>query len=236
MAKLVFDIETAGEDFDSFDETTKKVLTKWIERESDSEEEYKHYLADVKNRTGLSPLTAEIVAIGVLDVDRDQGAVYFQAPGEEIKEFEENGIKFQSMDEKSMLEKFWEITRQYQEFISFNGRSFDVPFMMLRSAINKVRPSKNLMGNRYLDRQQDGSLHIDLFDQFNFQGAVRRRDGLHLYTRAFGIDSPKATGIAGDDVASLYKDHKFIDIARYNVGDLRATRELYRYWQSYLRF
>ena len=91
-----------------------------------------------------------------------------------------------------MLEKFWEISRQYDEFISFNGRSFDVPFMMLRSAINKIRPSKNLMGNRYLDRQRDDSLHIDLFDQLNFQGAVRRRDSLHLYTRAFGIESPKA--------------------------------------------
>ncbi len=236
MARIVFDIETVGEDFDSFDETTKKVLTKWIERESDSEEEYKNHLADVKNRTGLSPLTAQVAAIGVLDVDRDQGAVYFQSPGEDVQEFEENGIKFQPMGEKAMLEKFWDIARQYDEFVSFNGRSFDVPFMMLRSAVNRVRPSKNLMGNRYLDRQRDDSLHIDLFDQFNFQGAVRRRDSLHLYTRAFGIDSPKAGGVAGDDVASLYKERKFTDIARYNAGDLRATRDLYNYWQSYLRF
>jgi DNA polymerase elongation subunit (family B) len=236
MAKLVFDIETVGEDFDSFDETTKRVLTKWIERESENEEEYKHYLDDVKNRTGLSPLTGSVVAIGVLDADRDQGAVYFQAPGEEVKESEDGGIKFQPMDEKAMLTKFWEIARQYDEFISFNGRSFDVPFLMLRSAINKVRPSKNLMGNRYLERQRDDSLHIDLFDQLNFQGAVHRRDSLHMYTRAFGIDSPKAGGVAGDDVASLFKDRKFIDIARYNAGDLKATRDLYRYWHSYLRF
>jgi len=235
MAKLVFDIETVGEDFDSFDETTKKILTKWIERESNSEGEYENYLTDVKSRTGLSPLTAEIAAIGVLDVDRGQGAVYFQAPGEDIKETEENGIKFSPMGEKAMLEKFWDISRQYDEFISFNGRSFDVPFMMIRSAINRLRPSKNLMGNRYLDRQRDGSLHIDLFDQFNFQGAVRRRDSLHMYARAFGIDSPKAAGVAGDDVADLYKNRRFFDIAKYNAGDLRATLELYRYWQAYLR-
>ncbi len=236
MPKLVFDIETIGEDFDSFDETTKRVLTKWIERESDTEAEHKQYLADVKNRTGLSPLTGEVAAIGVLDAERDQGAVYFQWPRAEAKEFEDKGIKFQPMGENEMLEKFWDIARQYDEFISFNGRSFDVPFLMLRSAINKIRPSKNLMSNRYLDRQRDDALHIDLYDQLNFQGAVRRRDSLHLYTRAFGIDSPKASGVSGDGVAALYKEGKFTDIARYNAGDLRATRDLYRYWQSYLRF
>ena len=42
--------------------------------------------------------------------------------------------------------------------------------------------------------------------------------------------------MAGDDVAGLYKNHKFIDIAKYNAGDLKATRDLYRYWHSYLRF
>ena len=85
MAKLIFDIETIGEDFDSLDETTKKVLTNWIKKESDNEEEYEKSLEDIKNGLGFTPLTGEIVVIGVLDYDKNKGAVYFQAPGVKLE-------------------------------------------------------------------------------------------------------------------------------------------------------
>jgi len=36
MAKLIFDIETVGEDFDSLDETTRNSLTQWIKKEAET--------------------------------------------------------------------------------------------------------------------------------------------------------------------------------------------------------
>ena len=134
MPKIIFDIETVGEDFDELDETTQAVLTRWIKKESESEEEYQVALEDLKNGLGFSPLTGEIVVIGVLDPDKNQGAVYFQAPGDDIAEFEENGIKYKQMTEKKMLENFWKGATKYDEFISFNGRGFDAPFLAIRSA------------------------------------------------------------------------------------------------------
>jgi hypothetical protein len=59
---------------------------------------------------------------------------------------------------------------------------------------------------------------------------------LHTWSRAFGIESPKSQGITGDDVGALFKEGKFLEIARYNVGDLRATKKLYEYWDKYLCF
>ncbi|MCX6702679.1 MAG: hypothetical protein NTW60_02335 [Candidatus Wolfebacteria bacterium] len=50
----------------------------------------------------------------------------------------------------------------------------------------------------------------------------------------FGIESPKANGVTGDDVKTLFKEKKFIDIAKYNLGDLKATGELYEKWDNYL--
>jgi hypothetical protein len=236
MAKLIFDIETIGEDFDSLDETTQEVLTHWLRKTIKDEEEYQAALEDLKNGLGFSPLTGEIVAIGVLDYEKDKGVVYFQAPGQKIKETEEEGIKLKPMTEKEMLKKFWEGAKEYQEFISFNGRTFDVPFLMIRSAIHKIKPSKDLMSNRYLNSQRFEAKHIDLLDQLTFYGAVRRKGSLHLWARAFGIKSPKADGVTGDDVSKLFKEKKFLEIAKYNVGDLRATKELYEYWQNYLKF
>lgn len=232
--KLILDIETVGEDFDSLDKATQDVLTYWIKKEAESEEEYEIALEELKNRLGFSPLTAEIVALGVLDYHKNEGVVYFQAPGEKIKELSEAGITFKQDTEEGMLRKFWEGAQKYQYFITFNGRGFDIPFLMIRSAIHGIRPTKNLMRGRYLNQQAFDAIHIDLFDQLTFQGALRRKGSLHLWARAFGIRSPKADGITGEDIGKLYAEKKYLEIAKYNVGDLRATRELYEKWENYL--
>lgn len=235
MAKLIFDIETVGESFEEMDVTTQAVLTRWIRKESDSDAEYDLALADLKSGLGFSPLTGQIVAIGTLDAESGRGGVYFQS-GQDTIEFEEHGLHFRPLGEAEMLRKFWEIAERYDEFVSFNGRGFDVPFLEIRSAVHKIRPSKDLMSNRYLGSQRAGAKHVDLLDQLSFYGAVRRKGNLHLWCRAFGIKSPKGEGVSGDDVAELFQEKRYREIARYNAGDLQATRELYDYWDKYIRF
>lgn len=236
MSTLIFDIETVGEDFDALDNTTQECLTRWIKKEAENEQGYQNALEELKSGLGFSPLTGQIVAIGVLDYEKDKAAVYFQAPEEQIGTFEEDGVIFKQMTEKEMLENFWNGAKQYGEFVSFNGRGFDAPFLILRSAIHNIRPSCDLMSNRYLSKQWNGPRHIDLMDQMSFYGAVRKKGSLHLYCRAFGIKSPKSGGITGDDVGPLFRARKFKEIARYNVGDLRATKALHEYWKKYLSF
>lgn len=236
MPRLIFDIETIGDNFDAMDETTQHALTRWIEREAKDKAGYEKDLARVKGEMGLSGLTGQIVALGILDDEKNQGAVYYHAPGEKYEDFEEEGIKFRQLEEAEMLKQFWKVAEKYDEFVSFNGRGFDAPFMITRSAAHKIRPTKDLMSNRYVNNQRFGALHIDLFDQLSFYGATMRKGSLHLWCRALGIKSPKQDGVSGGDVAELFENKKFQDIARYNVGDLRATRELYDYWQKYVKF
>ena len=237
MATLVFDIETVGEDFESLDEMTQEVLTRWIKRESDSGEGYTAALTDLKDGLGFSPLTGEIVAIGIYDVERSKGAVYFQAsPKGQEKSFEEDEFKHEVMTEKEMLSRFWEVVEKYDTFVTFNGRAFDVPFLMIRSAIHGIRPSKNLLANRYLNYQPGNARHVDLIEQLSFYGALRRRGSLHLWCRAFGLESPKIQGVAGDDVKELFESGKSDAIARYNARDLRATAALYDRYRQFLQF
>lgn len=235
MASLIFDIETVGENFDELDQATKDNLTHWIKRTSNSDDEFKLSLEDIKNGLGLSPLTGQIVAIGVLDYAKNEGAVYYQAPGQNNEETKEDGVKFKQMGEKEMLEAFWRLAEKYSDFVSFNGRGFDVPFMMARSAAHRIKPSKDLMSNRYLSSQKYGALHIDLQDLLTFYGSVRKKGSLHLWSRAMGIKSPKADGVTGDDVSRLFKEKKYLEIAKYNVGDIRATRELYKIWNEFYK-
>jgi len=231
---LVFDIETIGADFDNLDKASQHSLTRWIKRQAgDDKGKYNALLADVKEGLGFSPLTGEIVAIGVYDTIKVKGVVYYQAP-EETNEWELGNFVFKPKTEKEMLKSFWQGVSQYKEFVSFNGRSFDAPWLMIRSAVHKIKPTVNLMFNRYL-RSQFGIRHIDLLDQLSFYGAVRRKGSLHLYCQVFNIKSPKAGGVTGDDVKQLFKEKKYKKIAEYNSWDLIATAELYERWVKYIK-
>ena len=233
---LIFDIETIGNDFVFFDEITRHNLTRWIKRQAgDNEKLYNAMMLDLKEGLGFSPLTGEIVALGVFDTEMNKGVVYFSAPGENIGEFEKDNFVFKQKTEAEMLDSFWQGAKKYNEFVSFNGRCFDVPFLAVRSAIHKIKPSKDLMSRRYLASQNFNAKHIDLLDQLSFYGAVRRKGSLHLYCNAFNIKSPKAEGVTGDDVGRLFKEGKYKEIAEYNSWDLIATKELYDIWKKYIK-
>ena len=105
--RLVFDIEMVGEDFDKFDEATKKDLTKKFPDPQKDKAGYEKALDDMKNNLVFSPLTGKIVAIGVYDLDEEKGAVYYDTNGKKADEVEENGIKYVPMNEAEMLTKFW---------------------------------------------------------------------------------------------------------------------------------
>ncbi|MBM3256232.1 MAG: hypothetical protein FJZ04_02060 [Candidatus Moranbacteria bacterium] len=234
MNELIFDIETVGEDYDAIDKTTQKGLSRWIEREAKNRGEHKKMLANLKKGLSFSPLTGKIVAIGVLDVRQDKGVVYFQAPGAKISEFKKGGFKFKPQSEKEMLVNFWSGANRYQKFITFNGRSFDVPFIIARSAVNKVKITKDLMSNRYPSSQRPDAWHIDLLDQLTYYGATAR-GSLHLWCRALGIKSPKENGLDGENVTRYFNEGRYKDIARYNANDLVATKKLYEIWKEYMR-
>lgn len=232
MATLIFDIETIGEEWEALDETTQAVLTRWIDRTARDGAERAAQLTDLKEGLGFSPLTGSIVAIGLYDLEREQGAVYY-VHDEATTDEEDGAYTLKVRSERDMLADFWDGALSYDTFVTFNGRCFDVPFLVHRSAIHGIRPSVDLMSGRYL-YQQKGARHVDLQDQMTFYGAMHRRPNLHLFCRAYGIESPKAEGVAGDDVAGLFANKKFRDIARYNARDVTATTELYRKWRDYL--
>lgn len=224
---MVFDIETVGKEFSSLDEISQKYLLQYAEDEDEEK--------DIKDRTGFYPLTGEVVVIGALNPDTKKGIVLMRNDScvSFPKELEE-GVELKTGTEKEILEEFWKIADLYTYFISYNGRGFDAPFLMVRSAILGVRPSKNLLSNRYLSSQIYSAQHIDLQDQLTFYGASRRKFTLHMWCKAFGIKSPKEGGMSGDDVTDMFREGKILDIARYNLGDLRSTAELYRRWSDFI--
>jgi len=223
MTRVVFDIETVGDDFEALDAHRQEYLLQWADTEQEQQK--------VKEDLGFYPLTGSIVTIGLLNPDTLKGVVYFQAPGDAQQEpLDEDGVRYEAGSEEEILQKFWSVIASYDEFITFNGRTFDCPYIMVRSAINRVKPTRNLMPNRY------SGPHIDLLDQLTFFGASRRRFSLDMWCRSLGIQSPKEQGVSGADVKRLYEEGRHLDIARYCARDLLATKELYELWRDYISY
>jgi DNA polymerase elongation subunit (family B) len=222
MSKVILDIETFGKDFESLDKATQEYLLRYADTEDKKQE--------IKDSLSFYPLTAEVITIGLLNPDKETGYVFFQTGGETLLPFEEDNIRYEAGTEKEIIGKFWNCMKEYDHLITFNGRGFDCPFLLIRSAVHKIKPTKDLMPNRYNDS------HIDLLDQLTFYGASRRRFSLDMWCKAFGIKSPKGDGITGYEVRDLFKEGKYFDIAKYCVGDLRATKQLFKYWEDYIQF
>jgi len=139
-------------------------------------------------------------------------------------------VEFVSASEKEMLEEFWKTITHFDQFITFNGRAFDCPFIMLRSAILGVKPTRNLLPYRYGHNE-----HCDLLEQLTFYNAFRKFN-LDFYCKSFGIKSPKSEGITGLDLGPLFAAGRFREIAEYCFGDVKATADLFFRWQSFLAF
>ncbi len=220
MSRIVIDIETVAFPLDAFDEPRKTYLLRFAESEQEREETIQ--------KLNLYPTTAQVITIGMYNPDSNRGELLILAD-EPIDDFSEDGaIHSVSGDESKILSRFWEQIANYHQIITFNGRGFDCPFLMMRSAILQVKPTRNLMTPRY-----DTSVHCDLLEQFTFYGAIRKFN-LDFYCKAFGIDSPKSHGITGLDLRKLYEEKRFREIAEYCLGDLEATAELYRRWEKFL--
>lgn len=224
MPKIIFDIETVGADLESFDESTQAYLLKYAKTDEEAQE--------VRDSTSFYPVTAQVVTIAMLEVESEKAFVYYQTPGEQPVKAQEGGAEYFSVSsEKQLLELFWARIAKYDQFITFNGRSFDCPFLLIRSAICKIKAAKNLMPDRYRS-----NAHIDLMEKLTFLGASRRKFSLHMWCQAFGIKSPKEGVMTGLDVKAFFKQGRHREIAEYCLGDVVATKELFLAWEKFISF
>ena len=212
----VVDIETVGERWDDLDERTRDYLL--ARASNDAEREA------VPRRLGLPPGTGRVIVIGMVNVRTGQGGVLVEGAHRDWSQSSIAGFKRFDGAEGELLGQFWKMLEtQAGRVVTFNGRGFDGPFLMTRSAILGVRPTRNLVGNRFrLDE------HCDLADVLSFNGAVRTNYSLDYWCRRFGITSPKEEGIDGSRVQDAYEAGRLEEIVAYCARDVIATAELFR--------
>lgn len=213
---IAFDIEVAGFRWEEVDDITQGYLLNRARDERERE--------DMPERMALYPGLGKIIAIGLWNIDQDKGLCLLEGESEEEHEWEKvpHSHVFRG-DEVSILQRFWDLVdRKRPRLVSFNGRSYDGPILMIRSAQLGVAPARNLVPYRY-----DISEHCDLMDIFSFQGAWRPSYSLDYWCRRYDVESPKGS-IDGSQVARAYREGRIDEIGEYCLRDVRATSELYQ--------
>ncbi len=224
MYTLVFDIETIPTDEGNL---TEEELEYLYRRAEDEEKERR-----IREMMALWAPTAHIVSVGLLIYEKNFAKILYlsQENSQEEEDMEGYRVKLTSYSikegiesaERKLLSDFWNVVghQSIGTLVSFNGRSFDSPFLMLRSLLLDVKVSRNLIGNRY--RYDD---HIDLMDLLSFHG-IGRPYSLDFLCRRLGFSSPKDF-MKGDEVKDRFRNGAYRDIAIYNFYDVVAIGKLY---------
>ncbi|MBI3820335.1 MAG: ribonuclease H-like domain-containing protein [Planctomycetes bacterium] len=218
---LTFDIEVAGLEWEEIDELTRGYL---LERARDEQEK-----AAVPERTALFPGLGKVIAIGMWNLNTEQGGLLLEGPptNGHITYERIAGCKLFRGSEADIIREFWRIINPHERgarkrLVSFNGRQYDMPVLAIRSAMLGIKPSRSIDTKPW---ERDS--HVDLMDVLTFNGGLRERYKLDYWCRRFDIESPK-TKLDGSQVQRAYREKRIEDIGEYCVRDTRATGELFK--------
>lgn len=173
---------------------------------------------------GMSPFFGKVVSLAIGDGDAEPGSpedqVTVLAVPPDGFELDECPPWLRLMSEPDLLKAFWALASKAECVVSYNGRGFDVPFVVTRSLIHGIPARVDLVSGRWSLRP-----HLDLFELVSQRG--RGPSKLDVVCWALGIESPKEV-MDGSMVAPAYAKGEILKIAEYNAHDVRATSEVYR--------
>lgn len=175
---------------------------------------------------GMSPFFGKVVSIAIGDGDAEPGSdgdqvtvlavppEGFEPPAEGVPDY------VRLMSEEQLLRAFWALAAKAECVVSYNGRGFDVPFVVTRSLIHGIPARVDLVSGKWSLRP-----HLDLFELVSQRG--RGPSKLDVVCWSLGIESPKEV-MDGSMVAPAYARGEILKIAEYNAHDVRATTAVYR--------
>lgn len=210
---VVFDIETVGQKYSQLSDDDKKYLIENLETNSEPR------LA--RQRTGLHPLFGTVIFVAMMNPETKKGKILGISKKPYFPQ-KKNFIYKPCSNETELLTLFWQQVEKYQRFVTFNGKRFDVPFLIFRSLVNKVSVP--------IDLNRSGK-HIDLLTSIRPYGT--RAYKLEAICKALGLSNPKDKGISGLYVAKLFRQKKIQAIIDYVAGDVVSTTQLYKLLQNY---
>jgi len=152
------------------------------------------------------------------DDGKDHGSFFLPASDNSLK------------DQGAMLTEFWSFiaAKGYDHFITFNGISFDIPILEIRSMKTRIRPTVKIDCHPYrITNHSDCRMILGYGDK-------KAKGSLDYYMRYFDLSSGK-DGLDGSMVQDFYRRGEAGEriIRAYCEKDCRDTRLLFELIQKY---
>lgn len=133
------------------------------------------------------------------------------------------GVIGDGKDEKEMLEDFSAFVGKWQpQLVTYNGRSFDLPVIALRSLRHGVTMGWYYQGRLRHRYSEEG--HLDLCDMLSDHGAARSMS-LDAVARLIGL--PGKVGVDGSQVEGMWRAGQIESIKSYCLADVAQTALLF---------
>jgi len=224
MSQLAFDIETIPQiapltklQKTTLDQKLDKEL-KYLYPTTSVQDLPEEVITEVKRKQmAINPFFGQIVCIGLYDPSTDESTATC------------------SVDEVRLLKDFWRDIESADQFYSFNGMDFDVPYILLRSAHHGIiPPTVRGKSHPFLDRKKYNiKPHFDLYKLISDWGG-RTTATLDQVTEFLGIKSPKGGEVVAATVEKFLLEGKYKLIEEYCLRDVMATYEACMLWVDYV--
>uniref|UniRef100_A0A6M3K5X5 Putative DNA polymerase n=1 Tax=viral metagenome TaxID=1070528 RepID=A0A6M3K5X5_9ZZZZ len=167
--------------------------------------------ADRLSKLGLDPTTGRICCFGWHDGKESHHIILAEES---------------DAAEAKLIQGAWEILSEGEHFVTFNGISFDVPFLLMRSLINRVRPSVNVSTKKYtITNHTDCRAVLNNWDNYG-------KGTLGFFSELLLGKSSKED-LSGDMVQDAWDMELFEDIGKYCEADCEATYQIYELLTQY---
>lgn len=230
---LYFDLETCP----SYDRThlfTPK-LKEWAPlpngySEDDWQARQNEMSAETSRVLSTQPEYCQIVSLGFAT---DEGEPHSAWAGD----IDQQG---DPINERVLLEAFWTLAEKSKHIIGFNILRFDLPTILMRSALLKIEPWPGL---KYYDMKPWDGFVIDLMKKRFANASYNEFKSLKELRRCLELPIPAeyqdVAAMAGDSVEELYlqfvagDESALTKLKLYGKLDIWTTRELGRLWSGY---
>jgi len=156
---------------------------------------------------GLNPATAAICCFGFFT---ENGASHIPNNGSETQ----------------LIRDAWGVLSGYNHFVTFNGSSFDIPILLMRSLKHRIRPAVKIDNRKY-----QVTNHTDVRMILTNWNQMAKGKLPFFYQILTGQDPGEE--IEGSDVQGYWDAGMKDDIFRHCEQDCKMTWELYRLIKSY---
>jgi len=196
------------------------------------------YKQSALEKLAINPHTGRVILVGMLSNSITNGIGWEEITYPEGEDATEQNVMYQSlsglngMSEKDILAFTWmciaEELDNGGQIITYNGKSFDIPYLIRRSMILNVptanrRGGSNIFYPYDLIKKYSSEAHLDLFEKLNVN--YGEYVSLDMWAYAMGIVTD--FGTKGSEVGEWFEKGEFDKIKEHCSEDIWKTFYVY---------